>query len=49
MAFINGLSDAYGEYKSRLENAQAKGVNLHHVDVTNITKLNDVILRQMAI
>ena len=23
MAFINGLSDAYGEYKAQLENTQA--------------------------
>ena len=29
MVFISGLSDAYGEYKARLENAQAKGVDLH--------------------
>ena len=29
MAFISGLSGAYGEYKALLENTQAEGVDLY--------------------
>ena len=29
MVFVRGLSDAYGEYKARLENAQAEDVGLY--------------------
>ena len=29
MVFISGLSDAYSEYKARLENAQAEGIDLY--------------------